>query len=379
MPPPSLALCVEDFAPRTEALREDLLRRMRAWGGPVLSRLLGGGLVVSAHALDDPHVQCLVFSGEARMPLTLSVDAERVRAGLDVPALRTRGVRLALSSPERALEVGTALEALPEQFEVAVEDGAPPVPAPQCSVDTLRSMLDRAAQEGRALWIGWTVPRDVAVQHSALLDEQLTDSLVVLARMLTLLSGSADDGHRAAAPVRSTERKKRGSRRADDDGDRSKRLAREPASHADADPRERHAHARSSLLPGRPSPEREREGEHADADADAAAARPDDTRSPLRFGPRGLRGPVTPHAAAERSRAARRHDVVELGAQVRVLDGPFAGKVGVVQEVDGRGGARVMMGLLAVRIDMANLEVHVEGRRRPVLSTSHRKPIPARS
>jgi hypothetical protein len=369
-------LCVEDFAPRTEALREDLLRRMRAWGGPVLSRLLAAGLVVSAHALDDPHVQCLVFSGEARMPLTLSVDAERVRAGLDVPALRARGVRMALSSPERALEVGTALEALPEQFEVAVEDGAPPVPAPQCSVDALRSMLDRAAHEGRALWIGWTVPRDVAVQHSALLDEQLTDSLVVLARVLTLLSGSADDPHRAATPGRSTERKKRGSRRADDDGDR-KRSAREPAS-ADADPRDRHA--RGSLLPGRPSsPEGERERERGDVDAEAAAARPDDTRSPLRFGPRGLRGPGGAHAAAERSRAARRHDVVEPGAQVRVLDGPFAGKVGVVQEVDGRGGARVMMGLLAVRIDMANLEVHVEGRRRPVLSTSHRKPIPARS
>ena len=42
---------------------------------------------------------------------------------------------------------------------------------------------------------------------------------------------------------------------------------------------------------------------------------------------------------------------IEKGAKVRVLEGPFAGKEGLVQELDGNGGARVMLGLLAVRID----------------------------
>jgi hypothetical protein len=371
--PAPLALCVADFAPRTDALREDLLRRMRAWASPVVARLLGAGLAVAAQAMDGPDAQCLVFSGEARMVLALSVDAERVRAGLDVPAARARGVRLALSSPERALEVGTALEALPEQFEVAVEGGAPPLPAPQCTVDDLRSMLDRAAQENKPLWIGWTVPRDVAVQHSSLLDEQLTDSLVVLARVLTLLSGAVDDAHAAAAAGRSTDRKKRGSRRAEDDGDRTKRSPRDTSAHpADKDrARERHA---------RPSIGSDRDADGGDAEADPPGARPTLGRPLPRFGARGLRSEIGPKSDAERSRASRRrHDVVERGAHVRVLDGPFAGKVGVVQELDGRGGARVMMGLLAVRIDMTNLEVHAEGRRRPVLSTSHRKPIPARS
>jgi hypothetical protein len=62
-----------------------------------------------------------------------------------------------------------------------------------------------------------------------------------------------------------------------------------------------------------------------------------------------------------------------------VLKGPFSGKVGLVSELDGKGGARVMLGLLAVRLNVENLMAMVEGGRRPVLSTSHRKPAPVRS
>jgi transcription antitermination factor NusG len=69
----------------------------------------------------------------------------------------------------------------------------------------------------------------------------------------------------------------------------------------------------------------------------------------------------------------------ERGARVSVLKGAFAGKVGVVQELDGKGGARVMLGLLAVRLDVKNLVSAAEGRGRPRLSSSHRKPLPARS
>jgi len=70
---------------------------------------------------------------------------------------------------------------------------------------------------------------------------------------------------------------------------------------------------------------------------------------------------------------------IERGARVRVLGGAFSGKVGVVHDLDGKGGARVMLGLLAVRLEVKNLTAHVDGRRRPVLSTSHRKPVPVRS
>jgi hypothetical protein len=69
---------------------------------------------------------------------------------------------------------------------------------------------------------------------------------------------------------------------------------------------------------------------------------------------------------------------IERGARVRVTSGPFAGKSGVVQELVGRKSARVMLGLLPVQIDVDDLAP--SGRRgRPRLTSSHRKPVPARS
>jgi hypothetical protein len=68
--------------------------------------------------------------------------------------------------------------------------------------------------------------------------------------------------------------------------------------------------------------------------------------------------------------------VFEKGARVRVLEGPFSGKVGIVHEADAKGGVRVMLGLIAVRVDVRDLARFAEGRSRPVLSTSHRKPRP---
>jgi transcription antitermination factor NusG len=70
---------------------------------------------------------------------------------------------------------------------------------------------------------------------------------------------------------------------------------------------------------------------------------------------------------------------IELGARVRVVEGPFSGKGGVVQELDAKGGARVKLGLLVVRFELKHLMLQAEGRARPVLGTSHRKPLPARS
>jgi hypothetical protein len=67
--------------------------------------------------------------------------------------------------------------------------------------------------------------------------------------------------------------------------------------------------------------------------------------------------------------------VVERGARVQVLDGPFVGKIGIVQEMDGKGGARVMLGLLAAHLDVKDLAV--ASGKRPVLGSSHRRPIMA--
>jgi len=65
---------------------------------------------------------------------------------------------------------------------------------------------------------------------------------------------------------------------------------------------------------------------------------------------------------------------IDQGAHVRALAGPFAGQAGVVQELDGKGGARVLFGLLAARVELRDLTVADKKRGRPKFSSSHRKP-----
>jgi hypothetical protein len=89
-------------------------------------------------------------------------------------------------------------------------------------------------------------------------------------------------------------------------------------------------------------------------------------------------------ANGARAGAGARHDsegagAIERGTRVRVLQGPFLGKVGTVQELDGKGGARVMLGTLAVRVETRDLAPDAAVRDRPKLSSSHRKRMPARS
>jgi KOW motif-containing protein len=89
-------------------------------------------------------------------------------------------------------------------------------------------------------------------------------------------------------------------------------------------------------------------------------------------GPKSRRPRLT---RATRTRAEDMHPPFERGAKVRVLAGPFAGKVGVVKEVDATSGrAQVMLGLLATRIDVKDLSASTGGVR-PTLSSSHRKPL----
>ena len=63
---------------------------------------------------------------------------------------------------------------------------------------------------------------------------------------------------------------------------------------------------------------------------------------------------------------------LDVGTKVRVLGGPFAGQVGVISELDGRGGARVTLGLLSARVLLENLRPAREAER-PSLKSSHHR------
>lgn len=92
---------------------------------------------------------------------------------------------------------------------------------------------------------------------------------------------------------------------------------------------------------------------------------------------RGVKAPPAPRAIARRRTDLEDPNApIEKGSQVRALGGAFQGKTGVVQELDGRGGARVMFGLLTTRVDLKDLVVMSPARARPVMGSSHRKPQP---
>jgi hypothetical protein len=320
---------------------------MKAWGERVVRRLGALGLDVNACTADEER---LVFVPDRRLALTL--DARRyVEVALELPPRDVPALRARLSDAERALELTTVIEALPEQFEIGGASDGRRVRASGASVDDLRALLERLERERQPLWLGWNVQRAVAVQHAATLDELLADAMVVLGGLLALVAWTPA----SAADARGARRKRRDRSRHDEDGKGTKGRARA---------RSRNQRERDHDGEGEAEPEVtvEREALPARSQRPArleVAVRPGFRRRP----PPG----VDPRAS------------IEKGVRVRVLEGPFAGKVGLVQELDGKGGARVMLGLLAVRLNVTDVVACSEGRMRPLLSSSHRRPLPVRS
>ncbi len=318
-------------------------QRLASWGKAAVRRLRHLGLDVDAADVDDAGI---LFVPDGR--LTLTLDADAVEVAMVVPPPDLVALRASLAGGSRPVALSAALAALPEQFALGASSDLVRVPAPRASADDLRALLDRVQDEGSALWLGWTVPREVAAAHAATLDAQLQDALAALGQVLRLFPRATDDDARSS---------RRGRRRPQADKARDRDRPR--------------AHARARERDREPEVERELEPEPA---SDADGATPRVLRS-LEARPR-LRASLLRHGGVPARQAGAG---IEKGAKVRVLEGPFAGKEGLVQELDGNGGARVMLGLLAVRIDVKDLISSAQGRGRPKLSSSHRRPVPVRS
>ncbi len=305
---------------------------------------------------------------QAAASISLFIDDSHVEVAVDLPPADASAARARIADPVRALELTTAFEALPEQFAIGVAGDGGRAPASRASTDQIRALLDRADHEQRSLWLGWSIPRDVAMTHADLLDEQLEDAVVALGSVLALLA--LPPGRLAPAPRERAASWRRGERdgsRSDDERPGAKRRAR---ARDDSTAPARSGH-------GQYPEQRERDSENA---AEPEAREHDGASSPRQ--PRGGASAKAPARAGVRARRSRNPDAnrpIEKGSRVRVLDGPFCGKVGVVQELDGKGAARVMLGLLAVRVEVGHLARSTEGGTRPLLSSSHRKPVPVRS
>ena len=357
--------------------RADLRKRLEGWAKAAIERLQATGAETYASistglAGGASQWVALVRRGtkpdQAKARLILACDTDRVEVGLEIQPQALAAVRGLLADPERSLELLAAFDAMPEQFAMGVPGAAGDWP--RGSSDDVRKALDLVEGAQQPLWIGWSVPRDLALAHAASLDEQLQDALVALGPLFALLDV---DGRRplAMVPGRSLGRPSRADRRdrrtADDDGDAERKPRGSDRSAARRD-REQEPAGEGLRRATRP----------ADADPE-----PDPEREAPPRPARTTKGQLKTTAAAVRRRSLQpRIDPsapIDRGTLVRVLDGAFRGKVGVVQELDGKGGARVLLGLLAVRLSLEDIAPCAKGRERPLLSSSHRKPLPARS
>jgi hypothetical protein len=337
--------------------RADLRRRLDAWAKATIERLGATGAETYASIAVDGTVHRVVFVARgtkvdrARARLVLALEPDHVEVGIEAQPAAVPAIRALLSDTERSIEISSALDGLPEQFVIGTPEARGPWA--RASTDEIRQVLDRVEAAQRPLWLGWCVPRELALQHAGSLDDQLQDALVALGSVFTLVDlvvregPERPDGHRPSP--RSSRGERRG-RRPEDSDHGGKRRAR------NHDRRRERDH---DAVESEPEPEVEHD------------ATPRLTRGGAGTGPAARRRSTPPRIDPRAP--------IDRGTLVRVMDGPFRGKVGVVQELDGKGGARVLLGLLAVRLGVEELAACAKGRERPLLSSSHRKPLPARS
>jgi hypothetical protein len=438
--PAPLRLTSADFDALTserERAQQALRQRVLAWARSVVSRLGALGIAVEAEehprASADPGRLRIAFlrDAEARATLeralsasvaqrltsagaldhvcfALAMDGATVAVSIELSPLArldAKNLQARLAHPSLARELTRALEALPEQFAVAL--GGSTLDAQQAlrtGADGLARVLERAEDRLTPLWIGWSIPRGVAVTHSALLDEQLEDAIVALGPIYRLvawapdndlvgLGRGGDEGRGPTSRGQDSERERALDRR---DRLRAKRAARRRPQDEDASSRastDSRGRAQREPEPAARKREPKRSARDAAPQRTTSRGRPIlhstlrtslRTKAAPRFGT--TKAAKTTRRTATDGETSRQHFVtevdpsapVERGTRVRVLAGPFMGKIGVVQEIDARGGARVMLGLLATRLDVKDLIASAEGRERPSLATSHRKPLPGR-
>ncbi len=311
--------------------------------------------------------------------LALTIDSVHVEVCLELcpdAEADVKNLRARLADPTALLELLTLFETLPAEFSIGVI-GVPSFPrASSASADEIRALLDDSHRSRRPLWIGWSVKREIALAHAPALDEQLADALVVLAQVYRLLAWAPDNDlirargrgvWRAARPREELRERARDERRAR----KQHRGARKGPVRVEGSRREREDTRRPPTATDREGPlsRRPTEGDEGRSSDDRAAR--ETSAAPL-----GRRPILKTTLRARRARSALAAQEpggpVEKGARVRVLEGPFANKTGIVEELDGKGRARVRLGLLAATLDLKDLVTQAE-EARPLLTSSHRR------
>jgi hypothetical protein len=377
---PELALAESDFD--LDEPLPSLALRLAHFGNGVHRRLLYLGL---ACELTIPQGNRLRFGplGGAIDSWGLSLHVHPrssfpegvVELGLRVPTVRTqsevyRSLKQRFQTPETALMVVSMLEALPDLFEFGAAGATKAIPSP-LPVDELRQTLWQATASAVPFVVTMRLAgTDVCTVHG--IGEQLSDAIAALVPLVSLLFGTIEDAP-ASVAARKPHVELKGR-----EHDAPRRRRRKPPNEREDDG----ALAPPSIaLPEVPALDSK---QHAAATTDDEAASSELARiaatSSVGIGPgvRGVTAPVGrpglyPRTMLRRARANTPnidlHRPVEVGLDVQVMSGPFAGRVGrVVELMDGSGRARVRVGLLTSTLPIAELAVI---RRAHAMGTSH--------
>jgi hypothetical protein len=338
-----------------QAVRESIA----VWSQRALTRLRELGICVACAFEEDRDVARAVFvhgEGHGEVPARLFVASspEGLDVALEIPASGLAAVRERLRETACVLELDSALRALPEQFVLRTAGDSTSLQVSMLTRERLLGIVGRLDLEERSVWIGWTVERDVALAHADALDDQIEDALVALALTGMRLAWTPD-------------------------GAVARERALGPSGAERVRAREGTAAAANKFRIRRKRQHVERESEtEGESEGESGAEREPTGHGGVRAGETWnsarLAGKRAPHRQGAASRLT-----ISPGARVRVLEGPFAGRIGVVQELDAKGGARVMFGLLAVRVATRDLVAWTSTGARPKLSSSHRRPSPVRS
>ncbi len=294
--------------------------------------------------------------------LALTLDAARVEVSFEVhPAawVDARNLRARLAEPEGVLELTSALESLPEEFAIGLASGMLRRPAQEARAEQIRELVVRSATDQTPFWVGWSVPRNVAVRHSAQLDDLLEGAIVALGPVYKVVAWAPDNDLLVVG--REWEAQRAARERAREERDRDwPRRKREPRGKQAQAPSEREAR------PSKRGPEPVRRGDlRISTSATPGLKRPKIAR-PARP---SLRSMVARGSVMDVDPTA----TIGKGSRVQVLSGPFVGREGTVQELDGKGFAKVLLGLLATRVPLSDL-VAAGGKKARALASSHRKP-----
>lgn len=383
------------------AQRRALRERIEAWSRLLATRLADAGIAVEVVVPDE--VEQHLSSGAPRtiaqrvlfvrdsfarsfVPrtepeldplrshayLALTIDSVHVAVSLELnpeAEADVKNTRARIADPTALLELTTLLEMMPDEFAIGVI-GVPSFPRAQtANGEAIRALLDDSQRSRRPLWMGWSVSREIALAHPNEIDELLADALVAIALAYKLIAWAPDNdlikatgrGAWRARRARAEERRERGreERRKRRQSVRKNPVRKEGSRREREDARRILSAAEREALPSK-------RGE--DVREEAAKA--------TNAAPAPLRRPVLPTSL--RARGARNaNDVdpsvpIEKGMKVRVLAGPFANRLGVVEELVANNRVRVRIGLLATTVDLKDVAATAT-EARPMLASSHRR------